>query len=726
MAKKETTVRTDRAGKKLKDTVSSVVSSRKPEDKTESTKELVKYIKENFPLFANLLSDVKKSSEASNKQVIQKLDYSHKLFEKNKDISSQIHTKLEDSRKLLSGIDEKLEHANKQREQAADLAEERIAEDAKEKAFLEEKRSEMQEKQNAEIITKLTALDDTLKGLDISGGGGKGGGLGGLFDGLKNLLAGGLKNLLPLAMNALKSFVPALASLASAIFTNPAFMVLAAAALGAGAGYLLWKKWLEPLMEKEFAEKTKAMSQQTSFVTEQSTDEEGKKLFVETDSNGVTRILSETDLAARAGKEGKTAEEYTTQQLEQGNLRKLTYKKDFTGKVVEGQETYTTGQQQEKAQQIMAKSADVSEEVDQRAMGEILTNMFKDKDFTKMSEQDKDKYAKQALANYAAITGKQLSIEQSMGMEKQFKTYMEDEGSLKIAADISERQLRSKSIDNIKEDIQGLHNRLVSALTGNYSSEEEASRAVETAKGLIIDIGKKLLPQRADKTLKSARYEGLTNTDIQKLYDEYPLLQHIIRQDGQLYYKIMRDEAQVVIKDALFGRLGGYKAKEMNGKWVIGTTTGTWPFSDKDVSFSQRNDVDSKFPASAFDALKNMPKLAEGGVVLPKSDLGVIANISENMKPEAIVPLDKYVISEKPEAINLSEKATMAMRNSYFEEREALQGSQAPVIINNVNNRGGSSGTDQGANFQFQTDLAKTFDNVFEMILEKNIRTGLA
>lgn len=722
MAKKETTPKTEKAGKKLKDTVSSVVSSRKVEDKTDSTRELVDYLKEKFPLFVNIIADMKKSAETSNKEIVEKLDYSSKLQEKNKDQNAQIQTKLENSRKLLSAIDEKLQQANDQRKQAADLEEERITENAKEKAFIEEKRAKKEEEQNSLIITKLSALDETLKNLDIGGVGNSSGK--GIFGNLTDMLSTGLKNLLPLAMNALKTFVPALASLASAIFTNPAFMVVAAAALGAGAGYMLWKYWLEPLMEKEFDEKTKAMSQQTSFVTEQSTDEKGKKLFVETDSSGITRILSETDLAERAGKEGKTTEEYTTQQLEQGNLRKLTYKKDFTGKVVEGQETYTIGQKEEKAQQLMAKSADVSEEVDQRAMGEVLTNMFKDKDFTKMSEEDKDKYAKQALTNYAATTGKTLSVEQTIGMEKQFKKYMEDKDSLKIATDISERQLRLKSIDNLKEDIQGLHTRLVSALTGNYSSEEEASRAVETAKGLIIDIGKKLLPQRADKTLKAARYEGLTNTDIQKLYDEYPLLQHIIRQDGQLYYKIMRDEAQVVIKDALFGYLGGYKAKEMGGKWVIGTTTGTWPFNDKDVSFSQRNDVDSKFPESAFNSLKNMPKLAEGGVVLPKSDMGVIANISENMKPEAVVPLDKYIISEKPEAVNMSERATTAMRSTYFEEKDAQQQTQAPVIINNVNNNSGGGGGD-GVNYQFQTDLSRTFDNVFEMILEKNIRMGM-
>lgn len=725
MAKKETTPKTEKAGKKLKDTVSSVVSSRKVEDKTDSTRELVDYLKEKFPLFVNIIADMKKSAETSNKEIVEKLDYSSKLQEKNKDQNAQIQTKLENSRKLLSAIDEKLGHANKQREQAANLEEERIAEEKKEKAIVEEQRAKKEEEQNSLIITKLSALDETLKNLDI-GGTGKSSGKG-IFGNLMDMLSTGLKNLLPLAMNALKTFVPALASLASAIFTNPAFMVVAAAALGAGAGYMLWKYWLEPLMEKEFAQKTKAMSQQTSFVTEQSTDEEGKKLFVETDSSGITRILSETDLAERAGKEGKTTEEYTTQQLEQGNLRKLTYKKDFTGKVIEGQETYTTGQQTEKAQQLMAKSADVTEEVDQRAMGEVLTNMFKDKDFTKMSEEDKDKYAKQALSNYAAITGKELSVEQTIGIEKQFKKYMEDKDSLKVATDISERQLRSKSIDNIKEDIQGLHTRLVSALTANYNSEEEATTAIETAKGLIVDIGKKLYPQRADKTIKSARYEGLTTEDINKLYEEYPLLQHLMRYGGggQLFYKIMGDEPQVVIKDAFMGVMGSYKPMEIDGKWSVGTTTGQWPFNDKDVSFSQRG-IDTEFPSQLFDSLKNIPKLADGGVVIPKSDLGVFTNISENMKPEAVVPLDKYIISEKPEAVDMSERATTAMRSTYFEEKEASQGSQAPLIINNVNNTKGTSGGGDGVNYQFQTDLARTFDTVFEMILEKNMRTGIA
>lgn len=722
MAKQETTQKPEKAGKKLKDTISSVVSSRKVEDKTDTTQQLVEYLKENFPLFVNIINDLKQSSEESNKQILEKLNSSNTLHEKNKNQNAQIQTKLENSRKILSAIDDKLGQANKQRDEAANLEEERITEQTKEKAFLEEKRSESEEKQNAEIITKLSGLNETLNNLDF--GGTKSGAGKGIFGNLANLLSDGLKNLLPMVMDTLKSFIPALASLASAIFTNPAFMMLAAAALGAGAGYMLWKQWLEPLMEKEFTQKSKAISQQTSFVSEQSTDEEGKKLFVETDSSGITRILSETDLAERAGKEGKSTEEYATQQLEQGNIRKLTYKKDFTGKVVEGQETYTTGQKEEKAQQIMAKTADVTEEVNQRAMGDVLTQMFKDKDFSKMSEEDKAKYAKKALGNYAAIAGKELSIEQSIGLEKQFKKYMDEDGSLKVDMDISERQLRSKSIDNMKEDVQGLHARLVSALSGNYSSEDEATTAVETAKGLIIDIGKKLLPQRADKTTKSARYEGLTTNDIEKLYEEYPLLQHMIRQDGQLYYKMMKDEPQIIIKDALMGRLGYYKPMEIGGKWTVGTTTGTWPFNDKDVSFNQRTDVNSEFPTQVFDSLKNIPKLADGGVVMPKTDLGVLTNISENMKPEAVVPLDKYIISEKPEAIDMSEKATYAMRNSYFEEKEALHGSQTPLIINNVNNTKGTSGGD-GANFQYQTDLARTFDTVFEMILEKNMRMGI-
>jgi hypothetical protein len=100
------------------------------------------------------------------------------------------------------------------------------------------------------------------------------------------------------------------------------------------------------------------------------------------------------------------------------------------------------------------------------------------------------------------------------------------------------------------------------------------------------------------------------------------------------------------------------------------------------------------------------------------------------MKPEAVVPLDKYVISEKDnnsvEAVNMSERATTVMRNTYFEEKEAKEDSQqSPIIMNNINN-GSSSGGGDGVNYQFQTDLSRTFDNVFDMILEKNMRMGIA
>ena len=117
------------------------------------------------------------------------------------------------------------------------------------------------------------------------------------------------------------------------------------------------------------------------------------------------------------------------------------------------------------------------------------------------------------------------------------------------------------------------------------------------------------------------------------------------------------------------------------------------------------------------------PEAASGAVVFPKTGKGVLTNISEDMKPEAVVPLDEYVIQSKSDIqpVDVSDKAVNMMRQSYFEEKDASSmESQRPIVVNNVRSSGGDGGT-APINYQFQTSLAKTFDNVFEEILRKNL-----
>ena len=109
--------------KTLKEETSSVVSSTpvKEEDKTESKNDLLSYLQENFPLIINLIKSFSKKSEDSNKENLDKLSSLEKIQQKNKEQTSVIQGKIENSRKLLTAIDEKLGEANKQRQEAADI-----------------------------------------------------------------------------------------------------------------------------------------------------------------------------------------------------------------------------------------------------------------------------------------------------------------------------------------------------------------------------------------------------------------------------------------------------------------------------------------------------------------------------------------------------------------------------------------------------------------------------
>jgi hypothetical protein len=82
------------------------------------------------------------------------------------------------------------------------------------------------------------------------------------------------------------------------------------------------------------------------------------------------------------------------------------------------------------------------------------------------------------------------------------------------------------------------------------------------------------------------------------------------------------------------------------------------------------------------------------------------------------------------EGVAMAEGITDAIRTTALEEKDATRKSMIPPIIVSTgaaNGRGVNpqSNAADSVNFQYQTDLAKTFESVFDMILEKNTRLGI-
>ena len=124
-----------------------------------------------------------------------------------------------------------------------------IADYLKEKAILEEKRAEREEQQNAEIITKLSNLNESLNNLEVGGGsrGGSGSFIMGAIRSLGGLLSSLVSSILPLVMSGITSIAATLGTLFSAVL--PVLLPIITTALAGLAGYALFKLVIEPYME---------------------------------------------------------------------------------------------------------------------------------------------------------------------------------------------------------------------------------------------------------------------------------------------------------------------------------------------------------------------------------------------------------------------------------------------------------------------------------------------
>lgn len=588
----------------------SVTPPQEDPSKEDISIEILSYLQEQLPLLNTLITNFADMTKKQN---------------------SRIQAGITNSNKTLNNISETLKEANDQRETAADIQEERIAEEKRETALLEEKRAKITQDQNAEIITKLTTLNESIQGIE-------------LIDGASG---GERKGLLNTAFDFLKDSVSSFARLALNILKSPLFLIPAVGIIGYQVGQWLSEKFISPQIEKAAESAREASGVELGMTRKDVVTDTGEKVFSKVSDSGETSLVTESqmeqEIAALPEQEREKAREQYSQKIDQYD--------PITGMRLGGRANY----------------------VESGISIEQMNQQLKDQDSFKPYDE-----------LFAAI----------LDFDKEFRTKM---------LDVSER----------------------------YKKTEEES-GWQIAQSQYLPVLESMATEQ-NILINRINKSDLTDREKQNLFSLSPLFKGAEEnKEATTGSTDWGGIGTAPISAAISGVMGyDQMLKDLDYTLPSGVTIDIEDLVDTGDAPKAFNDMVPPIQETTKQAMSGIPQLETGGVVYPKSSEGVIANISENMKPEAIVPLDEYIIQHKEndmiEPINLSERATDVIRSSYFEERDATQ-NQAPVIINNMNNisgRGGGGGSDGGANFQFQTDLAKTYDNVFDMILEKNFRTGI-
>jgi hypothetical protein len=636
------------------------------QSKTDSTKKLLDYVSDALPLLQTLMKDFSKQSKDAQDKILKEQQKSNKILDTLSKNSSQLNKsnaeflkQSQNSNKHLKQISDNSKIASdqaKQKLKADDFAEERNAEAASEQKLFSEKAQETQQHQNAEMITKLTTLDESINSLSLSGGGEGGGGLlGGIFGGLMDLLKKGIAELLPIALSALGGLMGTLAGLAGALFENPIFLAALTAALAGAAGYLIFKKFVEPWMDdkqKEVKAALKDVAEGPSIRKEDVTTDKGEQVFKKEDTKtGNVSYVSESqmkqELATMTPEERKKTEEGEGQ---------VSYSK--ASNIVDVHSGMYTGD--------ALKTGSSIEEINKAAKEIEQANL-------KMSPSEK------AMKNFTReITNFDESFRSRLAKTM---TAWANSGGLETSL--------AGSRENFKEVLGALYNEhtsIINRLRSNKDiSEQDKIQLTE-------------LSPLFDKSLE----EDPDYDTLWVLGYDLPNGEGLTFDWGSSSQTIEENRAKI---DAEFNSPSN-RAKELKKKYQA-------------LEEKQKNTQPVK-------GMEMPPQAADGAVVYPKTGKGVLTNISEDMKPEAVVPLDKYVISEKDQIqeTEVGGNIANAMRSSYFEERDAKLQSYQPVIINNVNNNS-MGGGGEGANMQYQTSLARTFDTVYEMLLQKNMKIAI-
>lgn len=497
---------------------------------------------------------------------------------------------------------------------------------------------------------------------DIDVGGAGGGGGGGLMDIFGSLLNMGLKPLVTAIM-------PILASAASLMLPILAVLITAGAAYGIGT--LLYKYWVEPALDASKKDmEDNVLKTSKGIESTQVTDDKGQKVFAMTDAEGNETMMSETQAIENINKsaipEGKKKEKIN--QLKSG---KMITTADAEGKTSsfsavsnkKDQAGLTTGVQYESGSSI----ADLQGQ--------------KDAHFQEMKDNPSQQYAKQIVAfdekfrqTLIAVAGHYndktwTDPAKAIAAEGEFNAVLDSlfNEHNSIIGQIRGAGLKESELKYLDEEISPLFN--TAFIDGNdpdYDSAAEKSWWTYTGIGYLTDA---LQTASAGYDLPSGQSIGLSSIIAGK----------IDREIGILTAK----------GNEIRTGLGGI------------TPEATTPTAMREGGFVKES------PSSQGRTI-NVAEAGTGGeFVVPYEKMGILLSDAQSMA----------------EGTEVGERITGVMRDSYLDERDASS-EPSSVVVNNIN-QGSRSGGGEAANFQFQTDLSRTFDNIFDMILEKNMRTGV-
>lgn len=699
-------------------------------------------------------------TEKSNKAIQKGLDALIKSQSKQEDRNDSIASKLDaltkSNEKLIDSVEEQTKVVKEDAERAG-IAEESITEKENEKLFLEEVRTRKDEKDRTEIISKLSALEKKDLSVNIMGGGS--GGLGGLMSSLLELAA--IVGTLGAAFIGLKKFLESLYS--GDIFDPSSRRVAesAAAAVGASRGSAAGKTGSKVLASaREDLARAKSGKASPGTKPGPTTRDVKTGRFVKgkvptatplerigLGAKGVAKGVVGTGMGlastvksapkslAAGAVIGGAADGILAYESGAGGIEttKAVAKGAFEGATTAAGFHVAAGLASTAGAMVGGTTATIaSRAVPILGWGLLGYDLIK----TAYSSGSMARNSVNASEMNALFSGHESSVEAAKAIYEAAEAYKESdpkeydkrvkEGNRLISSSTRKLMNHVNMVDteNALDKIVDINKMFENGPFGSW--DRGPNYGILSLMGTLRDLEKvpgnnvtqKLQEVTANPTLYpinglSALLENIGQNDtIKLLTNASPVINKFLEnqsKDPMVYFEEKLPEWEAAGKAAAIEA-----AKPQKG---LGLTRGMLNSRQMIEELSRKS-------------------MAEGAALIhSKSPMGVPVMAGEQGNPETIIPLKKFdkVISSylgqkelnlQIEPKSYSDVITNGMRDSYLEEKMQNNGAMTPVIINNnTTTRGGGEGG--GTNYQYQTDLSRTYDNTFDMILEKNMRLGL-